>query len=350
LKKIKPTIPLLTILFILACSGRNSQPIVTSFAGNGKMGKVDGLLHEASFANPMGIAADQKGNLYISDSHNNLIRKIGIDGLVSTVAGSGEPGSFDGKGIRASFFYPVSVCTDKKGNVFISDTHNNLIRKIDSAGNTTTIAGARSGQQNVVADSLDVRLDNPAGICVDDHDNLYIADWANNVIRKISPEGQSIILAGSVGNRGAVDGAGSEASFYLPWGIVPDSINNIYVSDFRNNMIRKISPQGKVTTFAGSTTRGSSDGLGKAASFFHPAGISIDKNGNLYVADSGNNKIRKITPDGMVTTLAGNGLRGAQNGPAMQASFYKPYALAIGPDGSLFVADYQNNLIRKISF
>ena len=338
------------MLVIVACSGRNGQLMVSSFAGNGKMGLADGPLNEASFANPMGITADKKGNLYIADSHNNLIRKIDIGGKVTTLAGNGSTGSQDGEGSAASFFYPVSVFSDKNGDVFVSDTHNNLIRKIDNVGNVKTVAGTRPDMGKKLSDSGGLHLDNPAGICIDKEGNLYIADWANDVVRRVDPDGKSIILAGSPGNRGSADGAGPQASFYLPWGIVADTMNNIYVSDFRNNMIRKITPQGIVTTLAGKTTKGSTDGSGRAASFFHPAGLALDKNGNLYVADSGNNKIRKISPEGMVTTLAGSGQRGATNGPAAEASFNKPYALTVGPDGSIFVADYQNNQVRKISF
>jgi sugar lactone lactonase YvrE len=348
--KIRSAFTIFIALFISACHQIYSDATVSTFAGSGKMAKANGFSSEASFANPMGITADEKGNFYIADSHNNLIRKIDSTGRVTTIGGTGLEGSQDGKGNEASFFYPVSVFADKKGNVFVSDTHNNLIRKIDSAGNVTTIAGSKPGVENKFNESLALKLDNPAGICEDSQGNLYISDWANNVVRKIAPDGSARILAGTVGNRGAKDGFGAEASFYLPWGIVADSLGNIYVADFRNNMIRKISPQGMVSTFAGTTTRGSTDGNAKAASFFHPAGLAIDKKGNLYVADSGNNKIRKITPDGMVTTLAGNGSRGKANGRALAASFYKPYALALGRDGSLFVADYQNNLVRKISF
>jgi sugar lactone lactonase YvrE len=345
----KNCIGLLAPLFLIACANPKDPAIVSTYAGNGKMGMSNGSAMEASFANPMGICSDDKGNLYVADSHNNIVRKIDRNGNVSTIAGSDSAGNLDGNGIRASFFYPEAVFADHNGNVYVSDTHNNLIRKIDSNGMVTTVAGLRSGYENKMKQGLGIKLDNPAGICVDLQGNLFIADWANNVIREISSDGSAKILAGTIGIRGANDGQGTEASFYLPWGMVPDSLGNVYVTDFRNNMIRKISTAGIVSTMAGSTTRGSTDGLGKAASFFHPAGIAIDKKGNLYVADSGNNKIRKITPDGMVTTFAGNGSRGNANGRALDASFYKPYALAIGPDGSLFVADYQNNLIRKVS-
>jgi len=311
---------------------------------------ADGSLFKASFANPMGIAADENGNLYVADSHNNIIRKIDSSGIVSTLAGNGKTGSQDGNANQASFFYPVALFADHQGNIFVSDTHNNLIRKIDAAGTVSTVVGKDTSLANERAEGSRLRLDNPAAISVDRQGNIYIADWGNNVIRRIGVDAKCIVLAGSVGQRGSKDGFREEASFYLPWGIVLDSVNNIYVSDFRNNLIRKISPQGQVTTFAGSKTRGSTDGQAEAASFFHPAGLAIDKKGNIYVADTGNNKIRKITPEGLVTTLAGDGSRGASNGPAHAASFNKPYALAVGPDGSIFIADYQNNLIRKVSF
>jgi len=346
----KKTFSLLLIVttFIDACNNKHSHPVVTTFAGSGLMGSVDGKGKTASFSNMMGIAADSKGNIYVADSHNNLIRRINPNGIVKTFAGSNAVGSADGPRATASFFNPEAVAVDRKGNVYVADTHNNLIRKISEDGVVTTIAGRRENSFIPGKDSS-ARFDNPSGIAVDLNGNLYVADWANNLIRKISPGGKVTNLAGS-GIPGSNDGIGSSASFYLPWGIAVDSANNVYVADSYNNMIRKISPEGVVKTLAGKKEKGVANGSGSNASFFHPAGIALDKQDNIYVADMGNNIIRKISPNGIVITLAGNGVRGAVNGSDTAASFYKPYGVALDQDGNVYVADYQNNLIRKISF
>jgi sugar lactone lactonase YvrE len=339
---------LLSLEFINGCNTKKPYLTVTTFAGSGVMGSENGKGTEASFANLMGIASDRAGNIYVADSHNNLIRKISPDGLVTTLACSGVAGSKDGKDTAASFFYPGGLAVGKDGSVFVADTHNSLIRRISSGGVVTTIAGRRTGNFDSTKDSS-VRFDNPIGIEVDADQNIYVADWDNDLIRKINPDGKVMNIAGS-GSPDSADGLGANASFYLPGGIAVDSAGYIYVSDTYNNLIRKISPEGEVTTLAGQETKGHSDGKGKIASFLHPQGIAVDHFGNVYVADMGNNKIRKITPGGTVSTVAGNGLRGAVNGRDTSASFFRPYGIAVDKDGSIYVADYQNNLVRKIGY
>ena len=312
------------------------------------MAYADGIGRTAAFSNLMGLAIDTAGNIYVADARNNAIRKITPQGIVTTLAGSGGVGCADGKGNRATFFSPAGVATDKSGNVYVADTHNSLIRKITPDGLVTTLAGRRPDTPYPVADTT-VRFDNPTGIAVDTLGNVYVADWANNKIRKINPAGVVTTLAGT-GTPGLKDGKGDTATFYLPWGLAIDTANNLYVADSYNNAIRKISPAGFVTTIAGKKAKGAANGIGKAASFFHPTGLAIDAMGNMFVADMGNNKVRKINPTGVVSTLAGSGLRGAADGLDTIARFYKPYGIAIDKSGNLFVADYQNNLVRKIVF
>ncbi len=311
------------------------------------MGSANGKAAEASFSNPMGLAVDSGGNIYVADSHNNLIRKIGADGMVTTLAGSGKDGSADGKGSSASFFSPSAITTGADGNVYVADTQNSLIRKITPDGVVTTIAGRLDPNKVTDPNSLQ-RMDKPYGIAVGKDGAVYFTDWGKNLVRKINPKGEISIIAGN-GDPGAKDGTGVLASFYIPEGIAVDEKDNLYVADSYNNMIRKISPQGVVTTLAGKKAKGHKDGKGAAASFLKPCGIAVDKKGNVYVADVGNNKIRKITPDGMVTTLAGTGKRGSANVPANKASFCIPNGVAVDNAGNVYVADYQNNLIRKIS-
>jgi sugar lactone lactonase YvrE len=334
------------ILCCTACHRKDEYPLVTTMAGSGSMGSVNGKGTAASFSNMMGLAADTQGNIFVADSRNNMIRKITPDGIVTTIAGNGRAGSADGRGDSASFFYPEGVAVDRKGNLYIADTHNSLIRKINPKGIVTTFAGRRI-YYNVPGKDTVVRFDNPVGIAVDDSGFVYVADRGNDLIRKINPDGKVYDIAGN-GKPGSKNGNGSAASFYLPGGISLDSIGNMYVADTYNNLIRKINPMGVVTTLAGNTARGSGNGKGPAAAFSHPTGIAVDRDGNVFVADVGNNRIRKINPSRIVSVFAGSGLAGSENGRDTLASFNRPYGVAVDKLGNIYVADYLNNLIRKI--
>ncbi|MFI5136296.1 MAG: NHL repeat-containing protein [Sphingobacteriales bacterium] len=341
------SILLITLLFAIACGKKQQHLTVTTYAGTGLMGAANGPADEASFSNLMGLAIDAKGFIYVADSRNNIIRKIGPNGMVTTLAGSGAAGSADGKASAASFFFPAAVTADNSGNVYVADTHNSLIRKISADGLVSTIAGKWPAGVKPRNDGTAV-LDNPMGIAADAAGNIFVADWIHDQIRKITPDGKISTVAGN-GVPGAKDGPAASATFYLPEGLALDAAGNIYVSDTYNNMIRKISKDGIVTTLAGHLKKGKADGKGVAASFSHPDGIAIDKNGNIYVADTGNHLIRKISPAGLVATFAGCGARGAMNGDAKAASFYRPMGVAADTGGNVYVADYQNNLVRKIS-
>lgn len=344
----------LYFLALVFISCNQNSATVSTYAGNGKPGATNGKAIDASFYNLMGLAVDSIGNVFVADSRNNLIRKISADGMVSTLAGSGEAGKMDGPASKASFNYPMAVTVDSKGNVYVCDTQNNLIRKMASDGTVSTIAGALTVANKDHPEDT-TRLDNPKGIVADKQGNVYFTDFGRDVIRKIATDGKITVFAGN-SDRGAKDGKGTAASFYLPTGLAIDDQGNLFVADTYNNIIRKIDPSGLVTTIAGKPAPqgkrngGARDGKGSEAQFRQPFGIAVDHNGNVYVADVGNQKIRKISPDGMVTTVAGTGRRGADNGDASKASFYNPYGIAMDKQGNLYIADYQNNLVRKLSF
>ena len=335
------------VLLLTACSKKHDHGLVSTFAGCGLMGSENGVGTSASFSNLMGLAAGPAGDLFVADSQNNLIRKIDPDGVVTTVAGCGKTGADDGNGLTASFFYPAAICVDKKGNVFVADKQNNLIRKIAPNGAVTTVVGRV--EKNEDYGGKFPLLDYPSGIAVDAAGNIFVADSFHNKIRKISADGKITTIAGNI-EPGSKDGSGASASFYIPEGLVLDSKGNLYVADTFNNMIRKISPAGIVTTIAGQTKKGAANGKGKAASFLHPDGLAVDKADNIYVADSGNNLIRKISPDGMVTTVAGSRNRGAENGEAKKATFFKPMGVSIDKLGNIYVADFENNVVRKVNY
>jgi sugar lactone lactonase YvrE len=321
--------------------------VVSTLAGDGTEGSTDATGTAASFHDPEGVAVDASGNVFVADRENNKIRKITSAGVVSTFAGSGEVGSNDATATAPSFYNPSGVALDASGNVYVADSKNNKIRKITSAGVVSTFAG--SGEEGRTdATGTAASFNRPFGVALDASGNVYVADSKNNKIRKITPAGVVSTFAGS-GEEGRTDATGTAASFNRPFGVALDASGNVYVADYINDKIRKITPAGEVSTFAGSGYSGSTDGTGTAASFYSPTGVAVDASGNVYVADTSNNKIRKITPSGVVSTLAGSGAQGSTDGTGTAASFYRPVGAAVDAAGNVYVADTYNDKIRKIT-
>lgn len=241
--------------------------------------------------------------------------------------------------------YAEGIAADVAGNLYVADMLAHVIRKVTPAGVVTTFAGsgvAGSADGSGTAASFNY----PNAVAVDGSGNVYVADSGNNMIRKISPAGAVTTLAGSTA-QGSADGTGSSARFWGPSGLTVDASGNVYVSDGTNNMIRKITPAGVVTTVAGSTSSGHADGTGTSATFSFPRGIVMDASGNLLVADSWNTTVRKISPAGVVTTLAGSTTAGSADGTGTAASFTGPHGLALDASGNVYVAD--SDTIRKIT-
>ncbi len=329
-----------------------SAAAVTTFAGTaGSIGSLDGTGAAARFNNPTGIKVDSSGNVYVSDSTNNTIRKITSAGVVTTFTGYPGVGSIDGTGAAARFNGPIGIAADSSSNLFIADSFNNTIRKITAAGVVTTFAGTAGISGTTNATGSAARFANPSAIAIDGSNNLYVADTSNASIRKITSAGVVTTFAGTSGFSGSADGTGAAARFLFPYGIAIDSSSNLYVADTANNTIRKITTGAVVTTFAGnSISSGSADGTGATARFSSPYGVTVDSSNNIFVADCGNNTIRKITPGAVVTTFVGTaGTSGSADGTGASARFNCPQALAIDSSNNLYVADSGNNLIRKIT-
>ncbi len=321
--------------------------VVTTLAGSGATGSADGAGAVATFYFPSSVAVDSSGNVYVADTLNRKIRKVTTGGAVVTLAGSGARGSADGTSAAATFELPLGVAVDSSGNVYVADADNNKIRKVTPAGVVTTFAGS-GGRGSTDGVSALAAFDYPEGVAVDPTGTVYVGDVGNHKIRKISPAGTVSTLAGS-GAPGSADGTGSAATFDGPSGLAVDSSGTLYVADVNSNKIRKITPDGAVTTLAGSGVRGGADGVGTAATFDGPAGVAVDSSGNIYVADLNNNKIRKITSAGQVSTLAGSGPAGSADGAGPDATFNSPAGVAVDSGASLYVADFYNNKIRKIT-
>ena len=263
---------------------------MTTIAG-GSVGYLNGIGASAKFDMPTGIIVDSSGNLYIGDGNNNVIRKITTGGVVSTFAGSGSLGNQDGNGTNALFHYPFDITIDSAGNLYAAIIFNHNIRKISPTGLVSTLAGSNSstassnGYGYLDSTGTLARFNQPKGITIDSSGNLYVADYINAKIRKVTPEGVVSTISGSS----------------VAQGIAVDSSGNLYVAD--NHVIKKVTPAGVVSVLAGSSA-GYLDGQGASAKFNLPVDIAVDPAGNLYVADGKNYKIRKISPNGTVSTIA----------------------------------------------
>lgn len=315
--------------------------VTTTVAGNSASGSVNAQGTAATFYVPYDVTVDSIGNLYVADTGNQLIRKIAPGGLVSTLAGS-TIGFADGQGAAAKFNGPSGLTVDNSGNVYVADCSNHRIRKIDPSGNVTTIVG--SGAAGFYdAQGVQAQLSNPTGVCLDSAGNLYVADQGNHRIRKVDTSGNVTTVAGN-GVLGAANGAALSATFNYPHDVAIDGSGNLFVADFHNFMIRKISG-GNVTTLAGNGSSGCADGTGAAAQFNWVYGFSIDAQGNIYFGDEWNQRVRKVTPAGVVTTIAG-GNAGTADG--INASFARTLGVGVDALGCVYVADGNNNRIRKV--
>lgn len=320
---------------------------VSTLAGSGSSGSADGTGILASFNNPGGIAVDASGNVYVADQSNHKIRKITAAGVVTTFAGSGTPGNLDGTGTAASFNVPSGITIDATGNLYVADYYGHTIRMITAAGVVTTFAGSGTAG-NTDGTGIAASFNHPADIAIDATGNLYVSDMYNNTIRKITPAGVVTTLAGS-GVMGSADGTGAAASFYQPLGVCCDLTGNVYAADYSNHKIRKITPAGVVTTVAGSGTNGGADGPGASATFSFPYDVAMDAAGNLFVTQS-SGMIRKISTTNMVTTYAGFfSTTGSMDGPVSTATFYWPQGIAIDIAGNMFITEQGNHTVRQIS-
>jgi len=338
--------------------------IIKTVAGDGYPGfDLGGFLGIATYARmdyPKGVAVDPTGNLFIADSYNHRIRKIvtTID-RIRTVAGSGRKGyaGDNDLAVNASLSFPDGVAVDSSGDLYISDYSNNRIRKVDTKGIITTVAG--NGSLSYSGDNgpaISAGL-NPYGVAVDAIGNLYIADCSNQRIRKVDANGIISTVAGDGSSGYSGDnGPADSAQFKYPRGVAVDATGNIFIADSSNNRIRKVDTNGIITTIAGNGSPGYSGDNEPAinAQLNKPIGVAVDATGNIFIADSSNNRIRKVDTNGIITTIAGNGNPGysGDNEPAVNGQMYHPYGVAVDATGNIFITDggyYRNHRVRKVS-
>ena len=335
----------------------NSSGIISTVGGGGNSGLGDGgPATQASLSLPTGVAVDKSGNLYIVDAGNGRVRMISAStGVISTFAGTGTNGygGDGGQAVNAPLGGPRGVAVDSSGNVYIADTFNCLIREVTPNGVINTVAGTphACGSGGDGGPATKATLSNPETLTVDSSGNLYIADTGNETIRRVS-NGTITTIAGTAGKGGFAGDGGSAAAalFSTPSGVAVDSSGNIYVADTDNNRIRKVVQGGNVTTFAGTTTSIGDNGPSTKARLNRPTGAAVDSAGNLYIADNGENRIRKVTLSGTITTLAGNGQGGnaGNNGPASGAILNSPSGVAVDSAGNVYIADAGNALVHRV--
>ena len=334
--------------------------IISTVAGTDKYGPVGdgGPALAASIGLPRSVARDASGNLYIADEDNDRIRKVTSDGTITTFAGGGKgSGSFFGDGgpATAAYIYrPKGMAFDGIGNLFVADNVNHRIRKITTSGIISTVAG--NGNMGFSGDGGSATLASlayPSDVVPDAAGNLFIADTHNYRIRKVTPDGIITTYAGmGYGGSMADNVPASSAFVYSPVGLALDPSGNLFYSDDRFHRVRKITPAGIISTVAGNGTAGfSGDGdVATLASLNSPMGIAVDASGNLFIADRYNHRIRKVTSAGFIFTVAGTGSPGytGDGGGAMSASLNQPWDVALDASGNLFIADAGNNLIRSV--
>ena len=309
-----------------------------SVAGDGASGYQDGAGAQARFADPFALVLDRAGNLYVADAgQNNRIRKIDASGVVSTFAGGAREGLADGAGSAAAFHTPSGLAIDGAGNLYVADTGNNAIRKITPQGVVSTLAGdGEAGTRDGVGSGA--RFNGPLGVAVDKAGVVYVADTYNDRIRKIGVDGSVSTLAGST--PGLLDGAAAGALFDTPSALALDAQGGLYVADTGNEVIRKLSADGQVSTFA--TTQGSLPAMRR------PAALALTRDGYLYVADLARGKVLQVGPDGVVRGLTGIGID-IEIGDAATPRLRRPTGLALARDGSLYVADSLARMVRKLT-
>jgi uncharacterized protein (TIGR03437 family) len=360
---------------------------IKTVAGNAAAGYKgdDGPATDASMIAPMALAFDSGGNMFILTNGDSRIRKVDTKGTITTVAGSGTPGFNDGSGTAAQFNFPTGIAVDGSGNLYVADSLNLRIRKVTS-GAVTTVAG--SGAFNYSGDNgpaLNAQLANPLGVAADAQGNVYIADTANNAVRRVSREGVianvlgtgqpgsgdnqlsspqavavdtagNLYIADTLNGRirrvsgGSVSTIGGTDNFFTPTGLAADAAGNVYVADLNRNIVRRIAANGTVTTVAGSGVAGfgGDNGPATGAMLNSPRAVAVDGSGNLYIADTGNNRVRRVSTTGQITTVAGNGIPGTTGdaGLAVGAQIVGPVGIAVDSSGNLYLSDGAR--IRKV--
>jgi trimeric autotransporter adhesin len=350
----------LLLAFITSLTTYAQPGYISTVAGNGTPGYMgDGFAATAAeLSGAMGITKDASGNMYVCDFNNNVVRKISTTGIITTIAGTGTAGSSGdgGQATAATFFMPGKVVFDAAGNLYVLDCGNNTLRKISTTGIVTLYAGGGVSPADGVP-ATTAQLSFPVGLAIDPAGNIYIGDQIHNKVRKVNTSGIITTVAGTGGTGYTGDGfAATLATLSDPTGISLDTHGNLYIADQLNHCIRKVTAStGIITTVAGTGTSGytGDGGQATAATLYQPNEVTVDAVGNIFIADTRNNSIRKVNTAGVISTIAGNntGLAGysGDGGPATAAFINFPQGIYLDAVGNCFVGEYSNNVVRKIN-
>ena len=336
----------------------NAQ-IITTVAGTGTQGYSGdgGQATNAELFDAAKVIFDAAGNMYIIETGNDCLRKVNLSGIISTIAGNGTAGySGDGGQATAAELYdPIGGCFDAAGNLYIAEYGNSRIRMINTNEIISTVAGDGAfGFSGDGGQATNAECNSPEGVAFDTHGNLYIADFYNNCIRMVNTAGiiSTVAGTGTAGYSGD-GGQATGATLYRPAEIAFDTNGNMYIADEYNNRIRKVNTAGIISTIVGTGIGGyNGDGIqATTAELYYPSGLCLDAAGNLYIADSENNRIRMVTIAGIISTIVGNGIAGysGDGGNATAAELYDPCRVTLDATGNIYICDEKNNLIRKVN-
>lgn len=331
---------------------------LTTLAGTGTGGfNGEGQATSAQLNFPTGVGADAGGNVYVADRDNNRVRRVSPAGVISTVAGTGVAG-FNGDGVQATsaqLNQPRDVAVDGAGNVYVADQNNHRVRKISPAGIITTVAGTGvAGFNGDGIQATSAQLASPRGVAVDEAGSVYISDTLNHRIRKVDPSGIITTVAGTGAAGFSGDGGqATSAQLSQPRGVDVDGAGNVYIADLGNERVRKVDPNGVITTLAGTGVGGFSGdgGQATAAQLNDPEDVAADAAGSVYISDFNNERVRKVDPNGIITTVAGTGVAGfsGDGGQAVAARLDGPVGLALDGSASLYIGDFSNHRVRKVT-
>jgi streptogramin lyase len=344
-------------LYVLDSNNRRvrrvtTDTIVSTYGGSGEAGVQDGPAPYATFQGLAGVAWDGRNNLVLTESTNRALRNIRIERVVTTDFGYTSPGARDDRLGEARFRAPTGMAFDRNGLLYVADAENHTVRRINLQGEVTTLAGLAGQPGNINGTLAQVRFRRPRQLVVDLDGVIYVADTGNHCIRRIGTDGTVTTLAGGT-VAGFVDAVGSAARFNLPSDVTIGPDGNLIVTDAGNHRVRLVSPTGTVTTLAGAATPGFQDGSGADARFFRPMGVVVNRSGRIFIVDQGNHAVRSLTRnnDGSVSvqTLAGvGGAPGYRDGEALGAQFNEPGGISLDGDDRLYIADTGNSLIRRV--